>query len=323
MIPLIKRWNTAYFPLVKASLFLLFCLTLVASAQTQLELQVLQETNAARAAHGLPPLAWDENAARAARDHARDMLERGYFAHNTPEGITPAERMWAAGVYEVEVGENIAYYEGYTPQQAVAKAVDDWMHSPPHRENILRPEFTHLGVGIAVAGDRVMLVQDFLARPYEVVVWQTPSRALMGILSYSGSSKATVGVFVNGVFNTALQPPDWNGKLELAPGSRVSLGLWRGTKYYLVCEFVLPEVECHNPKINWRASYRQEFKNTVRLQINLPPGDYTLAYGSKTPVPFRKAKGQVFIEVPRDWGAIWIGVKRGDRVEYTHRIPLE
>ena len=320
---MLKGWNIAWSTTPGISLALLFLLLSPVAAQSPLELAILEQTNAARAAHGLEPLSWDENTARAARAHAEDMLERNYFAHVTPEGTTPAERMWAAGVYEVEVGENIAYYEGYTPDQAVAKVVDDWMQSPHHRENILRPAFTHLGVGVAVRGDRVALVQDFLARPFEIVVWQTASRALTGILDYSGSSKATVGVFVNGLFNVALQPPGWAGSIELPAGSRVGLGLWRGDKYYLACEFTLPAVECRNPKINWRASYHQEYRDTARLQITLPRGSYTLAHGRQKPVPFQRADGQVFIEVPRDWGAIWIGVKRGDRVEYTHRIPLE
>jgi len=173
---LLRRWNIVWFPLVRLiTVVLLF--SAFAMAQSQLELEVLRRTNVARAEHGLPPLEWDDNAAAAARAHAQDMLERGYFAHETPEGLTVADRMWRAGVLEVTVGENIAYYEGYPSQEAVAKAVDDWMDSPHHRENILRPGFTHLGVGVVQRGDRIMLVQDFLARPFEVLVWQTPSSA--------------------------------------------------------------------------------------------------------------------------------------------------
>jgi len=61
----------------------------------------------------------------------------------------------------------------------------------------------------------------------------------------------------------------------------------------------------------------------VRLQLTLPPGEYTLGYGKEDPVPFKKVNGQVFLEVPRDWMVIWVGLAHGDRVEYTHRIPLE
>jgi len=318
-----KRWSTAWFRPLRISLAVLVALLPAAAGQTALEARILQETNAVRARYGLPRLQWDGSAAAAAREHARDMLARGYFAHETPEGLTPAERMWRAGVREVTVGENIAFYEGYLPEKAVEKVVNDWMNSPHHRENILNPQFTHLGVGVAVDGERVMLVQDFLARPFAVSVWETPSRALVGVLDYAGSSRATVGLFVNGVFYKALQPPSWSGELELEPGSKVSLGLWRDDAYYLACSFVPPRLDCQNPKINWRASYRQELKNTVRLQIGLPAGEYTLARGAREPVPFRRVSGPVvYLEVPSEWGAVWIGTKHGDRVEYTHRIAL-
>jgi len=294
-----------------------------AVGQSSLELAVLQETNAVRQRYGLEPLAWDDRAAVAARGHALDMLERNYFAHDTPEGTTVAERMWRAGVTEVKVGENIAFYEGYTPEEAIAKVVTDWMNSPHHRENILRPEFTHLGVGLAIAGDRVMVVQDFLSRPFAVEVWKTPSRGPVGILSFSGSSPATVGVFVNGVYVEALQPPSWRGRLELLPDSRVDLGLWQGSSYYLECSFTPPELNCPSRKIDWRASYERRLTDTVRLQVGLPTGNYLLARGLDTPVPFMRVSGQVYVEVPREWGAVWIGIESEGRVEYTHRIGLK
>jgi len=318
------RSSIAWFPLALRSLAILLLLAApFAVAQSPLEIEILRQTNAYREQYGLEPLAWDEAAHKAALAHARDMLARHYFAHETPEGVTPAERMWRAGVLEVTVGENIAYYGGLDASQAAAKVVADWMNSPHHRENILRPQFTHLGVAVSQAGDRVMLVQDFLARPFKVLVWRTPSQKRVGVLEYGGSSRATVGVFVNGVYRTALQPPDWRGELELDPGSRVSLGLWRDGAYYLACSFVPPRLDCANPKIAWSARYHVELRDTVQLQLTLPPGEYTLAYGKEDPVPFKKVNGQVFLEVPRDWMVIWVGLAHGDRVEYTHRIPLE
>ena len=319
---MLRRWNIVWFPLVRLiTVVLLF--SAFTMAQSQLELEVLRRTNVARAEHGLPPLEWDDNAAAAARAHAQDMLERGYFAHETPEGLTVADRMWRAGVLEVTVGENIAYYEGYSPQEAVEKAVVDWMNSPHHRENILRPGFTHLGVGVVQRGDRIMLVQDFLARPFEVLVWQTPSSAQMDVIEYSGSSRATVGLFVNGVFERAMQPPRWSGELRLPVGSEISLGLWRSDRYYLACSFTPPQLDCDSPKLDWRASYRRELVATSLLQITLPPGEYTLAYGLEKPVAFKKVGSTVNIEAPVDWGAVWIGVSSGSRVEYTHKIPLQ
>ncbi|MFV9506489.1 MAG: CAP domain-containing protein, partial [Oscillochloridaceae bacterium umkhey_bin13] len=74
--------------------------------------------------------------------HSQDMAQRGYFSHFSPEGRDPSDRVDATGYQWQMVGENIA--SGYrTPQEVVA----GWMDSPGHRANILRCEFTEIGIG--------------------------------------------------------------------------------------------------------------------------------------------------------------------------------
>ena len=77
------------------------------------------------------------------------MGERGFFAHDTPDGVEPAERIVAAGYPRtgVSVGENLAWGEenAGTPEEIV----EGWMDSSGHRANILRPEFQEIGVGLA------------------------------------------------------------------------------------------------------------------------------------------------------------------------------
>ncbi len=58
---------------------------------------MLQLVNQARRERGLPPLQMDEKLRQVARAHSRDMFQRGYFAHNTAEGLTPFDRMQRAG----------------------------------------------------------------------------------------------------------------------------------------------------------------------------------------------------------------------------------
>ena len=294
----------------------------IAISQTKLEKLILEKTNIERIKYNLKPLSWDNKAANAARKHASDMLNRGYFSHQTPEGTNVADRMRRAGLLEVGVGENIAYYEGYTLEDAATKVVADWMNSPHHKENILRPGFTHLGVGLFQKNKQIMIVQDFLSRPFEVLVWQTPSRSLMNIIEYEGSSQATIGIFVDGLLNKVLHPPNWAGELRILSGSEISLGLWRNNKYFLGCTFKPPKLECPNPKIKWRARYQQISVDTSLLQITLPRGQYTLAYGLEKPTAFKEVNASVVVEVPVDWGAIWVGVPSGARVEYTHKILL-
>ena len=112
--------------------------------------------NAERRAHDRSTLAPDRRLERAARAHARDMLARDFVEHVTPDGVTPDERIRAAG-YDGPgfTGENLAY--GELEVSTPAAIVDGWMHSPGHRANILRRAFTEIGVAIeprAIGSDR-------------------------------------------------------------------------------------------------------------------------------------------------------------------------
>ena len=106
---------------------------------------------------------------QAAQRHAEDMLARHYFAHESPEGETVRERARAAGYDWRAIGENIA--EG---QLSVDEVMDTWMHSPPHRRNILDRDFKELGVGLALGksggGWQVEWVQTFgwNGQPYKL-----------------------------------------------------------------------------------------------------------------------------------------------------------
>jgi uncharacterized protein YkwD len=77
------------------------------------------------------------------------MVARRFFEHDTPEGVPPEQRIVAAGYAGegVWVGENI--YAGAGPDATPVRAASHWMKSPGHRENILRPQFTEVGVGIS------------------------------------------------------------------------------------------------------------------------------------------------------------------------------
>jgi uncharacterized protein YkwD len=105
-----------------------------------------------------PPLQLDDRLTRAASLHARNMLERDYFAHDGPDG-TPAQRVAATGYQYRLVGENIAL----GPVNA-AQAVQGWLASPEHCENIMDPRFRQTGVAFAAnhrGAPRIDWVQDF------------------------------------------------------------------------------------------------------------------------------------------------------------------
>ena len=121
-----------------------------------LEQRMLDLVNQERAAAGLRPLVADPELTEVARRHSADMFARGYFAHDTPEGRTPFDRMRDSNVSFLTAGENLAL----APTLPVAH--NGLMNSPGHRANILRPQFGRVGIGIMDGGMRGLMVsQEF------------------------------------------------------------------------------------------------------------------------------------------------------------------
>jgi hypothetical protein len=108
------------------------------------ERALLDAANRERVAQGLPLLRWDEALAAAARNHALLMAQRNTLSHQFAGEAALQDRGRLAGARFTEIAENVA--EG--PSAEVIHA--GWMHSPPHRANLLDPELT--AVGIAVVG---------------------------------------------------------------------------------------------------------------------------------------------------------------------------
>ena len=93
------------------------------------------------------PLTMNDNLRCAARKHSKDMVDRDYFAHDSPEGEGPDVRIEAAEYTWSTWGENIA---GGSPD--AAGTMDQWMNSDGHCANIMNPSFTEIGVGYAAGG---------------------------------------------------------------------------------------------------------------------------------------------------------------------------
>jgi hypothetical protein len=118
---------------------------------------LLDETNRARRDHGLPLVALSEDLSAAARRHAEDMLARGYFSHESPEGTGPSDRLreYAPRAIVLSLRENITKTEGDSGEGPVARSrevVDGWLRSKAHRENLLNPESAQAGFGVAWKG---------------------------------------------------------------------------------------------------------------------------------------------------------------------------
>ncbi len=122
------------------------------SGATSQERRAFDLINRERAQQGEQPLEWDADAARMAREHSDEMASGNYLSHTDQSGRNTFARAASEGVCGWQaLGENIAYNQGY--EDPVAFAVERWMQSAKHRENILRPQFTHAGLGIAKSPD--------------------------------------------------------------------------------------------------------------------------------------------------------------------------
>lgn len=121
-------------------------------------------TNEERIVNGLPPLVVSPFLTEAAQLKADDMAAHSYYAHTGPDGKTMLDWMHEVGYTYLNAGENLVI-----DRTTASQAVDAWMNSPDHRANILRPQFTQLGIGVAEGEYQgihtIFVVQEF-GTPY-------------------------------------------------------------------------------------------------------------------------------------------------------------
>ncbi|HHS49967.1 MAG TPA: hypothetical protein ENN07_02510 [candidate division Zixibacteria bacterium] len=125
-----------------------------------LELEHLRLLNETRTAKGLPPVQPDDQLSALARVYAEKMLREGFFGHSDPSGKGFIQRIDEAPLVKYRgFGENLASL--LRPNDPPVDAMTSLLSSPGHRENILRKEFTHVGVAAATDGRWWMFVQIF------------------------------------------------------------------------------------------------------------------------------------------------------------------
>ena len=122
--------------------------------------EVIRLTNEKRAQAGLSPLEYSETLTSAARAKGSDMIGRDYWAHVAPDGTEPWKFFKDAGYSYRYAGENLA-----RDFSNAFSAVEAWMASPTHKENILSPKYKEIGIAVVegdLAGaDTTIIVQLF------------------------------------------------------------------------------------------------------------------------------------------------------------------
>jgi uncharacterized protein YkwD len=125
--------------------------------------RVLELTNAARLEAGLPPLAISDELENAAQSYSQVLASSGCFGHTCGAVPNFIDRDALSGYTGwVALGENVA--AGYaTPESVVA----GWLASPAHRANILSPDFSEIGIGMATPQTRSgpYWAEEFGSRP--------------------------------------------------------------------------------------------------------------------------------------------------------------
>jgi uncharacterized protein YkwD len=226
-IALQARWALADYPGVPA-----------------VEAEILKLTNTERQRHRLPPLSASVPLQVAARQHSTEMHARKYFAHESPvaEWRRPWQRAYFAGHWGEQVGENILMLQDAsltTPQAIAAKCHELWMGSPRHRENILLPRWTLLGVGV-FQHDGVIYATQVFAAPVTVLESATLTRAhgeLVHLRLQGQQAKDDINIWVNrqrahsatpqrGAWQAEITLPRHSGTYELLAGTG-NTATWR------------------------------------------------------------------------------------------------
>jgi uncharacterized protein YkwD len=143
------------------------------------------------------PLAVDQELCRVARARASDMAAKNYLAHQGPDGATSASVLMSENAkWQGLLGENLAaqHYTrvtGVGVEDFARRFLDEWLKSPPHRDNMAFADYDHAGVGAAVNGDTVYVAVLFstdmgLPPPKPegpasaVTTWSSPAAASAG-----------------------------------------------------------------------------------------------------------------------------------------------
>jgi uncharacterized protein YkwD len=140
----------------------------------RLETRLLAQINGLRRSAGLKPLRANTALAAAAHEQSYSMAEHGFFGHESFSGAPfwkrvetkytkPAQGSW-------QVGENLVWS---SPELSARRALDLWLNSPPHRQNLLTAAWREVGIsavhassapGVYAGQDVTILTADFGVR---------------------------------------------------------------------------------------------------------------------------------------------------------------
>lgn len=161
-------------------------------------------TNQERADNNVPPLTENSLLNQAAKMKAEDMATRGYFAHNSPDGKTPWYWLEQVGYSYGMAGENLAV--NFFESSDVAKA---WMNSPTHRANIVKKDYTEIGIGVAngiFEGKNTVFVAQFFGTPVIMPIIENNPPTIPKIITLSKPKTQPISVVTPSPTPVAVTP---------------------------------------------------------------------------------------------------------------------
>lgn len=126
----------------------------------QIETAIYQQINQVRQRDGLSKLKPNDRLAAVARRYSQQMAEKNFFSHTGIDGTTLGDRVRAGRISYRIVGENL--FKGTNLTRPAPSAVDGWLKSKGHRENILYPVFAETGIGVWKKNNTYYITQLFL-----------------------------------------------------------------------------------------------------------------------------------------------------------------
>jgi len=185
--------------------------------------EVIRLTNEKRVTNGLSTLTTNATLSQAAQAKGADMLNKDYWAHVAPDGTQPWYFFTSFGYQYRFAGENLA-----RDFSDPTSAVDAWMASPSHKENLLSTKYKEIGVAVVegdLAGVDTTIIVQFFGTNLVDTTPETPiaeAKAASTSPTPTRSGKLAVAPIIAQISPIPTPTPSVNPALISAPSSAAS-----------------------------------------------------------------------------------------------------
>ena len=152
--------------------------------------EVIRLTNLKREAAGVPVLRYNAQLSSAAKAKGEDMISRDYWAHIAPDGTQPWKFFSDAGYKYRYAGENLAK-DFSSPESAV----EAWMASPSHKENLLSSKYDEIGIAVVegdLNGEDTTIIVQLFGKRYDTSIASATTNVSAKTQTSTGSTPAVV-----------------------------------------------------------------------------------------------------------------------------------